>query len=189
MRAVSIRSPARNVLSWTLPLRTFLSLVRTKAPPLPGLTWRNSMTCQRSPFQLRTRPLRMSAVVVAMRARGGVRLGIAVKYTPGASARRRPPGAVHRRSTRLRGLLRLRQRRRALAGRLGRTFGGERERDPEPAPDAGRALDLDPPAVPLDHLLAQHEAEAAPPLAGGARPRARLLHAEQPRHLARAHRS
>src|SRR5690606_40869355 len=137
---------------------------RTTAPALPGLAWRNSMTCQRSPFQLRTRPLRMSADVVAMRARGGVRLGIAVKYTPGASARRRPPGAVHRRSTRLRGLLRLRQRRRALAGRLGRTFGGERERDPEPAPAAGRSLDLAPPASPLAHLLAPHEDEYVSPL-------------------------
>jgi len=31
-------SSARNVRSMTAPVRTFLSLVRTKAPPLPGLT-------------------------------------------------------------------------------------------------------------------------------------------------------
>src|SRR3984893_8843930 len=37
-------SPARNVLSMTRPWRMCLSLVRTKAPPLPGLTcWKSTM--------------------------------------------------------------------------------------------------------------------------------------------------
>src|ERR1044071_5621812 len=37
-------SPARNVLSITRPCRMCLSLVRTKAPPLPGLTcWKSTM--------------------------------------------------------------------------------------------------------------------------------------------------
>src|SRR6266849_4403604 len=37
-------SPARNVLSMTRPCRMCLSLVRTKAPPLPGLTcWKSTM--------------------------------------------------------------------------------------------------------------------------------------------------
>src|SRR2546428_515823 len=37
-------SPERNVLSMTLPSRMCLSLVRTKAPPLPGLTcWKSTM--------------------------------------------------------------------------------------------------------------------------------------------------
>ena len=35
--AVSTFTPALNVLSTTLPDSTFLSLVRTNAPPLPGL--------------------------------------------------------------------------------------------------------------------------------------------------------
>src|SRR6185295_8669861 len=37
-------SPARNVLSMTRPSRMCLSLVRTKAPPFPGLTcWKSTM--------------------------------------------------------------------------------------------------------------------------------------------------
>src|SRR5437763_983567 len=37
-------SPARKVLSMTRPCRMCLSLVRTKAPPLPGLTcWKSTM--------------------------------------------------------------------------------------------------------------------------------------------------
>ena len=37
-RTVSAFSPARNVVSTILPLRTFFILPRTNAPPLPGLT-------------------------------------------------------------------------------------------------------------------------------------------------------
>ena len=37
-------SPARKVLSMTLPCRMCLSLVRTKAPPLPGFTcWKSTI--------------------------------------------------------------------------------------------------------------------------------------------------
>ena len=42
MRTSSSFSPARNVMSTTRPLLSSLSLVRTKAPPLPGLTCWNS---------------------------------------------------------------------------------------------------------------------------------------------------
>src|SRR4051812_36871011 len=44
-----IDSPARNVLSTTLPVATALSLVRTNAPPLPGLTCWNSTMRQMTP--------------------------------------------------------------------------------------------------------------------------------------------
>ena len=47
MIACSTFSPARNVRSITAPVRTFLSVVRTKAPPLPGLTCWNSTTWNR----------------------------------------------------------------------------------------------------------------------------------------------
>src|SRR6266511_2385151 len=47
--ATSTASSARKVLSSTRPVRTFFSLVRTKAPPLPGLTCWNSTTFIRSP--------------------------------------------------------------------------------------------------------------------------------------------
>src|SRR5215211_1714237 len=44
--AVSTFVPALNVLSTTLPESTFFSVVRTKAPPLPGLTCWKSVTVQ-----------------------------------------------------------------------------------------------------------------------------------------------
>src|SRR3954452_24122797 len=44
-----IVSPARKVFSTTLPVTTALSLVRTKAPPLPGLTCWNSTMRQMTP--------------------------------------------------------------------------------------------------------------------------------------------
>ena len=41
--ACSTRTPALNVRSRTAPVRTFLSLVRTNAPPLPGFTcWKST---------------------------------------------------------------------------------------------------------------------------------------------------
>ena len=51
MRLVSVRtgrnfSPARKVLSTTLPSSTRFSFVRTNAPPLPGLTCWKSMIRQ-----------------------------------------------------------------------------------------------------------------------------------------------
>src|SRR4051812_25335476 len=60
--AVSTLVPALNVLSTTLPERTFLSVVRTNAPPLPGLTCWNSTTAQRAPSRLSTRPFFRSLV-------------------------------------------------------------------------------------------------------------------------------
>src|SRR6195952_5340819 len=61
--AVSTLVPALNVLSTTLPVITFFSVVRTKAPPLPGLTCWNSVTDQRLPSIRSTRPFFRSFVV------------------------------------------------------------------------------------------------------------------------------
>src|SRR3954464_5417705 len=74
--AVSTLVPALNVLSTTLPESTFLSVVRTNAPPLPGLTCWNSTTVQRSPSRLSTRPFLRSFVVaisvdISFRSGGG----------------------------------------------------------------------------------------------------------------------
>ena len=64
--AVSTLVPALNVLSTTLPDSTFLSLVRTKAPPLPGLTCWNSTTDHSWPSRLSTRPFLRSFVVATI---------------------------------------------------------------------------------------------------------------------------
>src|SRR5262245_177502 len=61
--ATSTGSSARKVLSSTRPVRTFFSLVRTKAPPLPGLTCWNSTTFMRSPSMFRVMPFFRSLVV------------------------------------------------------------------------------------------------------------------------------
>ena len=61
--AVSTLVPALKVRSTTLPERTFFSLVRTKAPPLPGLTCWNSTTVHSCPSMLSTRPFFRSFVV------------------------------------------------------------------------------------------------------------------------------
>src|SRR3954464_15820293 len=55
--------PALNARWTTLPDSRFLSLVRTKAPPLPGLTCWNSTTAQSCPSRLSTRPFLRSLVV------------------------------------------------------------------------------------------------------------------------------
>src|SRR5215210_4463633 len=60
--AVSTLVPALNVLSTTLPDSTALSLVRTKAGPLPGLTCWNSTTDHSCPSRLSTRPFFRSLV-------------------------------------------------------------------------------------------------------------------------------
>src|ERR1041384_7014183 len=60
--AVSTLVPALKVLSTTLPLSTFLSVVRTNAPPLPGLTCWNSTTAHSSLSRLSTRPFFRSLV-------------------------------------------------------------------------------------------------------------------------------
>src|SRR6201991_2377178 len=106
--AVSTLVPALKVLSTTFPDSTFLSVVRTNAPPLPGLTCWNSTTDQSSPSRLRTRPFFRSLVVAIscldlhsadrhcestghqrMPSSSGVRAG---PHQP----RRRPAGAVPR---------------------------------------------------------------------------------------------
>src|SRR4029450_4570355 len=61
--ATSTGSSARKVLSSVRPVRTFLSLVRTKAPPLPGLTCWNSTTFIRLPSRLSVMPFFRSLVV------------------------------------------------------------------------------------------------------------------------------
>src|SRR4051812_31235994 len=61
--AVSTFVPALNVLSTTLPVSTCLSVVRTKAPPLPGFTCWNAVTVHSWPSRLRTSPFFRSLVV------------------------------------------------------------------------------------------------------------------------------
>src|SRR5207245_2062091 len=61
--AVSTLVPALKVRSTTLPERMFLRVVRTNAPPLPGLTCWNSTTDQSCPSMLSTRPFLRSLVV------------------------------------------------------------------------------------------------------------------------------
>src|SRR6266545_1643183 len=61
--ATSTGSAARKVLSSTRPVRTFFSLVRTKAPPLPGLTCWNSTTFIKLPSMFRVIPFFRSFVV------------------------------------------------------------------------------------------------------------------------------
>ena len=51
--------PALKVLSTTLPVSMFFSLVRTKAAPLPGLTWRNSTICHNPLLWFKTMPFLM----------------------------------------------------------------------------------------------------------------------------------
>src|SRR5215831_19423211 len=64
--ATSTLTPALNVRSTTLPLMTFFSLVRTNAPPLPGLTCWNSTTFQSWPSMLRVMPFFRSFVVATV---------------------------------------------------------------------------------------------------------------------------
>src|SRR6516165_9896555 len=64
--ATSTLTPALKVRSTTLPLRTFLSLVRTNAPPLPGLTCWNSTTLNRPSGRSRLMPFFKSLVETAM---------------------------------------------------------------------------------------------------------------------------
>src|SRR5271167_3800337 len=64
--ACSSFSSARYVRSSTAPLRTFFSLVRTKAPPLPGFTCWNSTTLNRPSGRSRLMPFFRSLVETAM---------------------------------------------------------------------------------------------------------------------------
>src|SRR5262245_54073850 len=61
--ATSTLTSALNVLSTTLPDSTFLSLVRTTAPPLPGLWCWNHTTDHSCPSRLSTMPFLRSLVV------------------------------------------------------------------------------------------------------------------------------
>src|SRR3954471_14520633 len=70
--AVSTLVPALKVLSTTLPESTFLSLVRTNAPPFPGLTCWNSTTDQSWPSRLSTRPFFRSLVVATGKGPSGL---------------------------------------------------------------------------------------------------------------------
>ena len=65
--ATSTLTSALKVLSTVLPDSTFFSLVRTTAPPLPGLWCWNHTTCQSWPSRLSTMPF-LRSFVVAMRA-------------------------------------------------------------------------------------------------------------------------
>src|SRR3954451_17446164 len=67
--AVSTLVPALKVLSTTLPVSTFLSVVRTNAPPLPGFTCWNAVTDHSWPSRFSTSPFLRSFVVAT-----GVRL-------------------------------------------------------------------------------------------------------------------
>src|SRR5215212_5150955 len=61
--AVSTLTPALKVLSTTLPDSTFFKVVRTNAPPLPGLTCWNDTTVQSWPSRLSTSPFFRSLVL------------------------------------------------------------------------------------------------------------------------------
>src|SRR6476660_5099336 len=64
--ATSTLTPALKVRSTTLPDRTFFSLVRTKAPPLPGLTCWNSTTVNRPSGRFNAMPFLKSLVETFM---------------------------------------------------------------------------------------------------------------------------
>src|ERR1700691_6690911 len=66
MIACSTFSSARKVFSTTAFVFTFLSLVRTKAPPLPGFTCWNSTTLNRPSGRSRLMPFFRSLVETAM---------------------------------------------------------------------------------------------------------------------------
>src|SRR5580765_1004414 len=61
--AVSTLVLALKVLSTTLPVSTFFSVVRTNAPPLPGLTCWNAVMAHSWPSRLSTKPFFRSFVV------------------------------------------------------------------------------------------------------------------------------
>src|ERR1700733_10363735 len=65
--ATSTLMPALKVLSTTFPDITFLSLVRTKAGPLPGLTCWNSTTFHSCPSRFSVMPFFRSLVLATRR--------------------------------------------------------------------------------------------------------------------------
>src|SRR6185369_5437952 len=99
--AVSTLVPALKVLSTTLPVSTFLSVVRTNAPPLPGFTCWNAVTDHSWPSRFSTSPFLRSFVVAkgcdscARRWRGLHAPGCAARAEI-CGARRRPPSRIAR---------------------------------------------------------------------------------------------
>src|ERR1700753_3082998 len=83
--ATSTLMPALNVLSTTLPDITFLSLVRTKAGPLPGLTCWNSTTFHSCPSRFSVMPF-FSSLVLATR-----RLQLQDQQFPGGRSQKSGP--------------------------------------------------------------------------------------------------
>src|SRR5215471_5348549 len=73
--ATSTLTPSLKVRSTTLPDRTFLSLVRTNAPPLPGLTCWKSTTFQSWPSRFSVMPFLRSFVVATSKVSPGYRGG------------------------------------------------------------------------------------------------------------------
>src|SRR5918995_6264604 len=99
--AVSTLVPALKVLSTTLPVSTFFSVVRTKAPPFPGLTCWNAVTDHSWPSRLSTRPFFRSFVVATGyqptgRRHGGGQ-GVSCRGTPPQAGRQSAGGAHPRR--------------------------------------------------------------------------------------------
>src|SRR5207248_167652 len=72
--ACSSFSSARYVRSMTAPVRKFLSLVRTNAPPLPGFTCWNSTTVMSPSGRFRAMPFLRSFVEMLTRTASGFAL-------------------------------------------------------------------------------------------------------------------
>src|SRR3954468_16733618 len=70
-------SPERKLRSSTAPVSRFLTLVRVKAAPLPGLTNWNSTTTYGAPSIMIFSPLRMSDVSYVAMERAGLARGLA----------------------------------------------------------------------------------------------------------------
>src|SRR5690349_16025218 len=99
--AVSTLVPALKVLSTTLPVSTFFSVVRTNAPPLPGFTCWNAVTDHSWPSRFSTSTFLSSFVVAkgcdscARRWRGGCTRRVCAAR-PMCSARRLPRSRIAR---------------------------------------------------------------------------------------------
>src|SRR5579862_4644697 len=126
--ATSTLVPALKVRSTTLPDSTFFSLVRTNAPPLPGLTCWNSTTPQSWPSMFSVMPFFRSLVVAT------------VVISCGANRARPRPGSQDEQVPGGRGE-QLRRSRRACLSSTGASPDDESVLDPDPAPagqvDAG----------------------------------------------------
>src|SRR5947207_10685461 len=100
--AVSTLVPALKVLSTTLPVSTFLSVVRTNAPPLPGFTCWKAVTDHSWPSRFSTSPFLRSFVVVtgcdscARRVARGLHAPVCAARAGMCGARRRPHTRIAR---------------------------------------------------------------------------------------------